>query len=77
MRTQLDDLQHDAVQISRQLDSMRESASYAVGVAETQHREVMDYLLTMKMESERRDSFLRRLLFVNLLVMCLLAFKLS
>ncbi len=75
MRTQIDDIQDDTKTISRQIDSLRESASYDSGVNETRYRELMDYLMTIKMESENRDSSIKHILYVILAVLCVIAFK--
>jgi hypothetical protein len=76
MRTQIDDIKDDTSTISRQIDSLRDSASYDSGVNETRHRELMDYLMTAKMESESRDSSIKYTLYVILAVLCVIAFKL-
>jgi hypothetical protein len=75
MRTQIDDIQDDTKTISRQIDSLRESASYDSGVNETRYRELMDYLMTIKMESENRDSSIKHILYVFLALLCVIAFK--
>lgn len=75
MRTQLDDIQDDTSTISRQIDSLRDSASYDSGVNETRHRELMDYLMTIKIESENRDSSIKHILYVILFLLCVIAFK--
>jgi hypothetical protein len=76
MRTQIDDIRDDASEICRQIDSLRDSANYDSGVNETRHRELMDYLMTIKMESESRDSSIKHILYVILAVLCVIAFKL-
>ena len=69
-------MEYEIEQISRQIQRLEDSHSYDVGVSETRHREVMDYLLTLKMESDKRHDSIKTVLYIVLFGLVLIGFKL-
>jgi hypothetical protein len=59
-------MEYEIEQISRQIQRLEDSHSNDVGVSEMRHREIMDYMLTLKMESDKRHDTVKILLYINL-----------
>ena len=69
-------MEYEIQQISRQIQRLEDSNSYDVGVSETRHREIMDYLLTLKMESDKRHSAIKTDLYVVLVALIIIGIML-
>ena len=69
-------MEYEIQQISRQIQRLEDSHSYDVGVSETRHREIMDYLLTLKMEGDKRHSAIKTELYVVLIALFIIGLKL-
>lgn len=77
MRSQLDDMSDQISMISRQIESAKEFSSYEAGLSESRYRELLDYLMTMKLLSEQRHSSVKGVLYAVLGILCVIAFKIA
>ena len=62
-------------QIGRQIKRLEDTQLDNIGISETRHRELMDYMLTLKMESDTRHESIKYLLYIILMAMIFIAFK--
>ena len=70
-------MEYEIEQISRQIQSLEDKQSSNEGVSENRHREIMDYLLTIKMEGDNRHSSIKNLIYIILVMLVFLAFKIK
>ncbi len=70
-------MEYEIEQISRQIQSLEDERSSDVGVNENRHREIMDYLLTIKIESDHRHDSIKNLIYIILVMLVFLAFKIK
>ena len=69
-------MQHEIDQISRQIQRLENTQMENIGISETRHRELMDYMLTLKMESDKRHESVKHLLYIILISLIYIGFKL-
>lgn len=70
-------MEYEIKQISRQIQSLNETHNNEIGITETRHREIMDFLLTLKMETDNKHDAIKHLLYIILLALVFIAFKLK
>jgi hypothetical protein len=59
-------MEYEIEQISRQIQKLEDNRNFDTGVSEMRHREIMDYMLTLEMESEKRHDTIKIILYINL-----------
>lgn len=70
-------MEYEIKQISRQIQSLNEIHNNEIGITETRHREIMDFLLTLKMETDAKHDSIKHLLYIILVALVFIAFKLK
>ena len=68
-------MEDEIEQIGRQIKRLEDTQLDNIGINETRHRELMDYMLTLKMESDKRHESIKYLLYIIIMALVFMVFK--
>ena len=68
-------MEDEVEQIGRQIKRLEDTQLDNIGISETRHRELMDYMLTLKMESDKRHESIKYLLYIIIMALVFVVFK--